>query len=260
MTAVGGASGVFAVGVSAAAAGAAAAAAATPAWVPLRVPLRVPVDLSREEAAELARIELSDPAYAQARPSWIIQALQWVADQLQRLLDAVARSTPGGWLGALVIVAVLALIGLGIAWRVRPAGRVRHGEAAFDPVGLTPADHRRAAEEYARDGAWAPAVRERLRAVVAELETADILESAPGRTADDIAGVVGIALPDLGEPMRRAARTFDDLWYGEREAGPQHDRQFRELDERVQMRLRRPRLAAPAPLTTVGPDPGAGGQ
>ena len=61
-------------------------------------------------------------------------------------------------------------------------------------------------------------MRERLRAVVRELESRGVLEPRPSRTADEVARDGSAAVPDLAEPLRRATTTFDEIWYGGRTA------------------------------------------
>jgi hypothetical protein len=110
------------------------------------------------------------------------------------------------------------------------------------------ADHRAAADAAAARGAWADAVRERLRAIVRGLEERGLLDARPGRTADEAAMEAGLALPSCAEDLRRAARLFDDVWYGGRTATDEHDRQLREVDAAV-------RAARPVPLSAAGSAP-----
>ena len=80
------------------------------------------------------------------------------------------------------------------------------------------ADFRADAERFAASGAWAEAVRSRLRAVVRELEERGLVDARPGRTADEIALDAGMRLPSVAADLRAAARLFDDVWYGGRTA------------------------------------------
>jgi hypothetical protein len=88
----------------------------------------------------------------------------------------------------------------------------------FEGRDRSASDHRREAERLADAGAYAEAVRERLRAIVRDLQERGIVEDLPGRTADEIARDAGEALPSAAADLRTAARLFDDIWYGGRTA------------------------------------------
>ena len=118
--------------------------------------------------------------------------------------------------------------------KVGPLGRREAREQAlFSGRARTAAEHRAAADAHAAAGEWADAVRERLRAVVRSLEERAVLDQRPGRTADEAAAEAGAALPAVAAELRRAARLFDDVWYGGRAAGPESDAALRAVDEQV---------------------------
>ena len=98
----------------------------------------------------------------------------------------------------------------------------------------TAAEHRAAADAHAAAGAWAEAVRERLRAVVRSLEQRAVLDERAGRTADEAAADAGRALPSCAVGLRAAAVLFDEIWYGGRPAGPESYAALRDLDAQVQ--------------------------
>jgi hypothetical protein len=83
---------------------------------------------------------------------------------------------------------------------------------------LSAEEHRALAEEAAAAARWDDAVRERLRAIVRELEARGVLEPRPGRTAGEVARDGSAAVPAIAEPLRRATGTFDEIWYGGRPA------------------------------------------
>jgi hypothetical protein len=201
----------------------------------------VPVEITREAAQEAARAELADPAYRQAEPSPVERALGWLFDQLDVLLDRASEATPGGPFGVLVLGALVVAVIVLVLWRIGPV-RGSGAEAPLLFVGRvrTAAEHRAAADEHAAAGRWAEAVRERLRAIVRDLEERGLLEPRAGRTADEAAAEGGAAIPGCGPGLREAARIFDEVWYGGRPASSGMDRQLRELDERI-------RASRPAP-------------
>jgi hypothetical protein len=68
--------------------------------------------------------------------------------------------------------------------RVGPIARTKRERPLFEGARqLSAADHRSLADRAAAEGRFADAVRERLRAVVRELEARGVLDPRPGRTA-----------------------------------------------------------------------------
>lgn len=176
--------------------------------------------LGRDEAREAAQRELARTPYREAQPPWAYRALQYVFDRFGEALRDASATVPGGTPGLLLLALLLGgLVGV-VLVRLRPsAGRDRHLGLFTGGEELTPAGHRQRAEAAAAAGRWAEAVRERLRALARELETRGVLDPRPGRTADELAGEAGGAVPALAQPLARAVRTFDDVWYGGHAAG-----------------------------------------
>lgn len=194
----------------------------------------VPVDITRDEAQRLAQRELADPRYHADDPSLVERALRWLLDGLADLLDRAGGAAPGGVVG-LVALAVLTVVAVvAIRFTVGRVGRVATLDGSpFDEVPRTAAQYRQAADDYAARGQWALAVRERLRAVVRDLEERDVLESRAGRTAGEVAEEAGGLLPGCAAELREAARIFDEIWYGGRQASAGTDARMRELDAAV---------------------------
>lgn len=191
-------------------------------------------DVGREAARQLARDELRDPGYAEAQPSLVVRALAKAVEKVQELFDRASAHTPGGRLGLVLVLVVLVVLVVVLLAQLRVGRRGPQGGALFTGgTVLTAADHRAAAQAHADAGAWDEAVRERLRAVVRDLEARGVLDARPGRTADEVAGEAGRLVPSLGAPLRRAATTFDEVWYGGREAGPDAYAVLVEVDDLV---------------------------
>jgi Domain of unknown function (DUF4129) len=206
----------------------------------VRVPLIVDLP-GRDQAREAAQRELSKSAYRAAEPPWYQRLLEWIANQLGDLIGQASGSVPGGYVGLLVLALLVALVVAVVVVRLRPARRRGLPEALFGSTDVSAAGHRALADEAAARGAYADAVRERLRAVVRELEERGVLDPRPGRTADELARDAGTALPDLARPLAEAARLFDDVWYGGHPADASAYAALVALDTRV--RAARPVLA-----------------
>ena len=195
----------------------------------------VPVDLGRDEAAQLAREELAKQVYRDAGPGLVERLVRWLLEQAGRLLDGAAGVSPGGYSGLVVVLLLVAAAVVAVRLKVGPLGRrAAREEALFVGRTRTAAQHRAAADAHAAAGAWAEAVRERLRAVVRSLEERAVLDERAGRTADEAAAEAGRALPSCAVGLRAAAVLFDEIWYGGRPAGPESYAALRDLDAQVQ--------------------------
>jgi Domain of unknown function (DUF4129) len=190
-----------------------------------------PVTVPRDPAQDAATRELTNPVYHRHDPNIVLRAIDWFWSKAEHLLSRAAGTTPAGWVGliSIAVVAVLALLAL----RLR-LGRLRTArtaaQAVFDDRPRTAAEHRAAAERHAARHAWDDAVRERMRALVRNLEERALLDPRPGRTADEAATEAARALPEHTTRLRSAARAFDDVSYGGRHATEAGYRELRELD------------------------------
>ncbi len=193
-----------------------------------------PVELARDEAARLASEELAKQVYRDAGPGLVPRVVGWLIERAARLFDDVAGVSPGGYAGIAVVLLLVVVAVVAVRLKVGPLGRGDAREQAlFSGRPRSAAEHRAAADAHAAAGEWADAVRERLRAVVRALEERAVLDERPGRTADEAAAEAGVALPEVAAALRRAARLFDDVWYGGRPAGPESDAELRAVDEQV---------------------------
>jgi hypothetical protein len=205
-------------------------------WSGIAAQIAVAAPVDRDEARRAAERELSKGVYHQNEPGPIDRAINAVVDWVSRLLDRIAGATPGGSLGLLVLLALVIVVGAVVIWRtgpVRRGARIRPSlvELSGD---LDAAEHRRQADEHAAAGRFAEAVRERMRAIVRELEMRGVLEPRPGRTADEVAREAGATVPAVAGDLRAAAGVFDEVWYGGRTATAQADAVLRHADERIQ--------------------------
>lgn len=176
-------------------------------------------DVTRDGARRAATEELLDPKYREGEPPLLIRLAGRAIRKLLELLDRAAAGVPGGRLGLLLLALMLAGLIAVVVVRLRPAAR-RAASAEVFTTGavMTAAQHRAAADEAAAAGQWADAVRERLRAIVRELEARGVLEPRPSRTAGEVARDGSAAVPLLADQLRRATTVFDEVWYGGRSA------------------------------------------
>ena len=192
-------------------------------------------DLSREGARDAARDELSRQPYVDAQPPLLLRLVGRVITTVGDWLDRALTAVPGGPVSvvllALLLVGLLALV----LYRTGPlARRDRDRQPLFaGSPALSAQGHRELAEAAAREGRWADAVRERLRAVVRDLESRGALDPRPGRTAGEVARDGGAAVPALAEDRGRAAVLFDEVWYGGRAADAGSYAVLVGVDERV---------------------------
>ncbi len=188
----------------------------------------------RDEAREAAQRELSRRQYRDAQPPLIERLINWGWDKINELLNKASGSVPGGGWGLIVIALLVGLLIAVVVVKLRPSTRRGQPPMLFEGgAELTAAGHRALAERAAARGDYAEAVRERLRAVVRELEARGVVEPRPGRTADEVAGEAGRVVPELAAPLGEGARLFDEVWYGGRPADSSTYAVLVALDERV---------------------------
>ena len=201
----------------------------------MAVQLAAVAPVGRDEARRAAQRELSKGIYHQSQPGPLTRAFDAVIDWIERFLDRLAAGAPGGSSGALVLLALVLVVAAVVVWRTGPIRRgVRIRQPHVELSGDVGADeHRRRADEHAAAGRFAEAVRERMRAIVRELETRGVLDPRPGRTADEVARDAGAVVPTIAADLRAAAGVFDEVWYGGRPATPQSDALMRNADDRV---------------------------
>ena len=171
----------------------------------------------RDQARELARVELQRREYAAAKPPLLTRVVNYLLEKLNELINQAGQHLPGGTKSLVLLVVVLLALTIVLVLRLRPTTTSRSLDGGFDGGRLLSApEHRRLADEAAAQGRYADAVLERLRAVVRELEARGVLDSRPGRTAGEVARDAGAAVPLLTGPLQGAALTFDQIWYGQR--------------------------------------------
>lgn len=203
-------------------------------------PLDDPLVPDGDEARRWAEEELSNPRYADAEPTWF----DLVARDIGRFIADLFSADNGQGVGpvALVVVSVIivaALITALIVWgrpRRSLATARRRIDLLGDPDDRTAAELRAEAERRARDGDWDAATVLRYRALARALWERDLVEPAPGATAQAIAREAGGIFPDEADALRRAALAFDDVRYLEHPGDEATYRALAETDDRLRSR------------------------
>jgi hypothetical protein len=168
-----------------------------------------PAPEAREEAR---RILAEDRFHETELPRPFARPLDWLGEQL----EAIAPDLPGGpglgWfvLCALVLAAAV-MVGLALARGRAPAALARSGRSKDAPA-PDPARLEREADDAERAGDLELSLRLRFRAGVLRLAQRRLVEDPDGVTSGALVRLLGS--PDFD----RAARAFDEVVYGRREA------------------------------------------
>lgn len=190
-----------------------------------------------DDARRWAEQELRDPRYADAKPTWF----DYLAEDVAEFISGLFSPDTGQQVGnvALIIVTVVivaALITVLILWG-RPRGSRRVRRPATDLLGerdrRTAAQLRADAARSARDGDWDTATVLRFRALARALLERDIIDPAPGATAQAIAREAAVAFDAQRVELTAAASAFDDVRYLRRPASEQSYRALAETDDRL---------------------------
>ncbi|MEU4120020.1 DUF4129 domain-containing protein [Kitasatospora sp. NPDC028055] len=220
-----------------------------------------PVTVPRDPARDAARDELLKADYHKNDPSVLERVIDWIWDHIDRALGDMSGGGTDGTTGLVLFLIVAAVIAAALWWRLgapKRAARTDYGVYGADGP-RTAAQYRADAAGHAAAGRWTEAVREQMRALVRALEERTLLDTRPGRTADEAAAEAGRALPEQAAALTAAARTFDDIAYGERTADQAAYQLLLDLDralERSRPVLAHAAAAAPAPTPTPTPTPG----
>lgn len=190
-----------------------------------------------DEAREWAEQELSRPIYAEAKPTlfdlWAREIARFLAD----LFSPGAGGVMGPWALIVVVLIVLAAMLLALLlWgtprRSRALASRRGGLLGADD-GRSAAQLRADAERAARAGQFAEATILRYRALARGLLERDLIDPAPGATAQAIAREAAAIFSEEGAALVESASAFDDVRYLEHPGSAQRYAALRDLDERL---------------------------
>lgn len=158
---------------------------------------------------------LSRPEYADLEPGLLERALDALLMQFARAVSALEGTGFGTVIGAVVLVAALALAGWLIARFVRGVRRdPAAGVAVEGELGRTPRDWLEEAERHEAGGRLREAVRCRYRALVAALAARGVVEEVPGRTTGEYLEEVRRAAPAAAPAFAAVTASFEEAWYG----------------------------------------------
>jgi hypothetical protein len=187
-----------------------------------------------ERVREAVREVLARPEFRPPDRPLLNRVLDWLLEQVGRVLAELGASGAGGIVGLALLV--LALLGVGLLAARFSRGLTPSREVAAALPGAprrSAADWRAEAEAHERAGEWRPAVRCRYRALVAELAARGLVEEVPGRTAGEYRGQVGRNLPAAAVDFAGATELFELAWYGHGEPGAPEAAHLRDLSGRV---------------------------
>lgn len=190
-----------------------------------------------DEARRWAEQELQNQRYADAKPTWFDYLAEDVAEFIGNLFSPDTGQQAGNV--ALIIVTVVivaALITVLILWG-RPRGSRRVKRKGTDLLGArddrTAAQLRSDAARSARDGDWDAATVLRFRALARSMLERDVIDPAPGATAQSIAREVALVFDAQRVELTAAAGAFDDVRYLRHPASEQSYRALAETDDRL---------------------------
>ncbi len=188
-----------------------------------------------DDARRWAEEELSKQRYADAKPTWFDYLAEDVAEFIASLFSQETGDQAGN--AALIIVSVVivaALITVLILWG-KPRGSRRVARRRTDLLGArddrTAAQLRAEAERSARAGDWDTATVLRFRALARGLLERDVIDPAPGATAQAIAREAARSFAAHSAELAAAASAFDDVRYLSHPASEQSYRALVATDE-----------------------------
>ncbi|GAA3927003.1 DUF4129 domain-containing protein [Microbacterium soli] len=169
-----------------------------------------------DEARHWAEEELAKQRYQAARPTWFDR---WTADVVQWFIDLFTGDGAAGAapiaMTVVVIVVLAALVVALLVWgRPRASRAVRRRQDLLgERDDRTAAQLRSDAERRAKVQDWDGAVVLRYRALARGLLERDLIDPAPGATAQGIAREAGVPFPGFVDRLRDAATAFDAVRY-----------------------------------------------
>ncbi|MBN8423780.1 DUF4129 domain-containing protein [Microbacterium esteraromaticum] len=189
-----------------------------------------------DEARERAQDELSRAEYQAATPTWFDRLAADVAEWFFGLFrgDGAGAVAPVAVTIIVIIIVAALLVALAIWGRPRASRSVRRrAELLGEQDDRTAAQLRAEADRRAKAHDWDGAVVLRFRALARSLIERDVIEPAPGATAQAIAREASVAFPGFGDRLHSAATAFDAVRYLDRPSDATAYRVLAETDDDV---------------------------
>jgi hypothetical protein len=190
-----------------------------------------------DDARRWAQEELSKSEYQAAKPNWFDQLAADIADWFFGLFTGDGAGSVAPLALTLITIAIVAAIVVALLVWGRPrASRTirRRVDLLGEKNDRTAAQLRADAERRVREGDWNGAVVLRFRALARGLLERDLIDPAPGATAQGIAREATPALPSLAGALHDAASLFDSVRYLGSTASEAQYRALASTDEAVQ--------------------------
>lgn len=202
-----------------------------------------------DKARQWAEQELTKAEYLAAQPTAFDRASLAVIKFFEDLLSPDLGDSNGGALIVAVLLGLLItaalVVGILLWGKPRASRRLRATQMLLgEEDRLSASELRRAAEQSARSGEWGRAMTQRYRALARGLAERELIDPAPGSTAQSIAHTAALVFPAQRDSLLEAAGLFDGVRYQGIE-GNEHDYlAIRTADENLSSP---PRLASPGP-------------
>lgn len=206
-----------------------AAATVYSAWSRLTGP-EPPIRPEPDEARSWLRTELVDPVYHQDN------LLQRVIDAINSLFDrgleAARAAPPLSVLAAIVVFVALAMTAIWLVSRTSRTATVARAEGPVIPdQRVTAAQWRARAAQAFAEQRWSDAAVDGFRAVVVVAVEEGRLPDSPTATAHEVGESLAEREDGHRAPrLRAAARTFDEVLYGDHPASEEQARSILDLD------------------------------
>ncbi len=191
-----------------------------------------PVLPTSEEGRRWLREELRDPDYHD-RPL-LERVVDWLVRTLASGVERAGTIPPLSVAAAVAVFFALAVAAVILLGRVRrDRGRRTQAGPALTDEAVTAAQLRRRADRALADGRHGEAVIDGFRALALREQETGRLHAAPGATAHEIAAALGRSFPALAGSLEDGARTFEEVRYGDRPAGPDRAAAILTLDDEL---------------------------
>lgn len=189
-----------------------------------------------DEAQKWAEDELEKAAYQEAKPNWFDQLARDIVDAVVGLFSGDGSGNIAPFAATLIVMVLIAAIVVAlIIWGRPRASRSirRRTDLLGERDDRTAAQLRAEADRAAKSGDLDSAVVLRFRAIARALLERDLIDPAPGATAQGISREASTVFPVLSARLHDAAVLFDRVRYLDVAAAADDYRAITEIDAAV---------------------------